>query len=675
MEYPVNLNIRNQKSSFYLGLGDTLGYIDEGDNHNPTSNYPADNHWYQNIPDSDSSPVWWDGGGGEDSSDGVKDGLDIAGKSFAKEGARYMVYGNSVFENGRFPGAYIALDNVIDNGNINVYIPGHCERPPVEDVPGKHPYNAGNYRGPQWAPGICEAGAYEGSNCNREADCGPPGLDPALQASSANYCRPVNAVSTNGTYTPTGMSICNLKAVAEWKNPSGPYTFPDDCVQSTLFNFSCNDSAGDPKSKDLDKDNNLCTHNAGYYPRADLCGNTTNRPECLTAYTHNNVDSIGKTVEGAVSMGKPPTDVTNGLYTLDYLAQKNNDPSKFASFDQRYITYYTPRPPTLAAPDTSHSCPAAGQCPISRINGFSLENQAEGSVAYVGGQAITSIRFYAWAADNQGPLKDIIVDWGDGSLQEFHDAKMKNKKPFCGVSTQCELVPGLTCRSDNDCPPAAGKCIPKGFCKAKPAVECSKDTDCASGSLKDVCTIRTTFGNTEEGCEQNYYEYTHAFSCSQDQANGGLPACGTSSRCSRDPARTCTSNSGCAAGDTCLANLAPPNGCFDATKSSCRFTPRVLVKDNWGWCAGECRVQNLGNNVLGSGFTDSGSTASNKMLYSNGGCYDATGVYKTEDPTASLAVANTGSTVQNSCDPSLPSGSHLRPWIVYPGALQLGVSP
>jgi len=681
--------------------GNFLPYVYSQGLFNPTTNAPWGSHGAYSGWSDVHGEVWWNGSNTDkENTDGSKGDTDIGKKNLT--GGRYVIEPESAGDLKRFPGAFAAAIIEGSGGNGDVYIPGHCERPPVEPTGTDLPYNRTTktgtgglgspvktwtrYRGAEWKPGICEGGAYEGSNCNRELDCGPPGLDPDLQNSSANYCRPVNTVKADGTYEPTGLNICYLKPVAERKKPScsgvagdgTTYCYPDDCIASTVFGFSCLDSTGDPKSKNLDTDNNLCTHNAGYYPRADLCGNNTSRTECLTGYTHSDVKSVGATVNSVVSLGKPPTDVTNGLYTLDYLAQKNGTPDMFASFDQRYVSYYTPRPPTLAAPDTSHSCPAAGRCPISKINGFALENQSEGTVSYVGGQAISNIRFYAWAADNQGPLKDIWVDWGDGSLQEFHDAKMKNKKPYCGVSKQCELVPGLTCQSDNDCPPAAGKCIPKGYCKAKPAVECSKDADCNTSGLKDVCNIRVPFGNTDEGCEQNYYEYTHAFSCSQDQAKGGLPKCGSSKRCSRDPGRTCTADSGCAAGDKCLADLAPPKGCYDDTKSSCRFTPRVLVKDNWGWCTGECRVQNLGNGVLGSGFTDPGTTESNKMLYANGGCYDATGVYKTEDTPKVVDVASLGGligNVQNSCDPLLPVSSHLRPWIVYPGSLQLGVTP
>jgi len=300
---------------------------------------------------------------------------------------------------------------------------------------------------------------------------------------------------------------------------------------------------------------------------------------------------------------------------------------------------------------------------------FSLENQSEGTVAYMGGQAIGTIRFYGWAADNQGGLKDMLVDWGDGTVQEFHDARMKNKKPFCGVGKECQFVPGLTCNSDNDCPPAGGKCAATGFCKARPNISCLKDQDCAIGSTitSDKCMPRLTFGNTDLACEQNFFEFTHAYACGKEKAAGTLCQTKNSGLCSRDNTRHCdvNANTGCAAGDKCLALLAKPLGCFDVSKKACRFTPRVLLKDTWGWCTGECRTKELGGGKL-----DIGAIGSESVIYKNGGCYDGLGLYSNTNSSLKLLPADTA----NACDPVKTAGTNARPWIVFNGALQLGIA-
>ena len=238
---------------------------------------------------------------------------------------------------------------------------------------------------------------------------------------------------------------------------------------------------------------------------------------------------------------------------------------------------------------------------------------------------------------------------------------MKNKKPFCGSAKECEFIPGLSCRSDSDCPPAGGKCAATGFCKARSYVSCSRNEDCNVGIIKDTCQTRLTFGNSELACEQNFFEFTHAFACPKE-AETNLPDCGAS-YCSRDSSRSCSSAANCAPGDSCVAGLAPPGGCFDSTKASCRFTPRVLLKDMWGWCTGECR-----DNLLPNGQLTNGPIGSEKVIYKNGGCYDGSGVYSNVDSSVNAGLGN-------SCDPITTAGTNARPWVIYQGALQLGIAP
>ncbi|TSC62370.1 MAG: hypothetical protein G01um1014106_634 [Parcubacteria group bacterium Gr01-1014_106] len=169
---------------------------------------------------------------------------------------------------------------------------------------------------------------------------------------------------------------------------------------------------------------------------------------------------------------------------------------------------------------------------------------------------------------------------------------------------------------------------------------------------------------------------------------GPGPGTPVSTRCSRDPARACISSSDCAAGDTCIDSLAPPSGCFDSASNSCRFTPRVMVQDNWGWCSGECRGRTVAGNLE--------DNAGVKVKHPFGGCYTGNVFNGTEtekirfNTRSTIASRGPGVTpadlyvagnlpLAGECSSDLPSSDPRsleiqktsRPWIVYPGSLQL----
>jgi len=482
---------------------------------------------------------------------------------------------------------------------------------------------------PVFTVGICTGGARAGSPCTTDDGCIPSDITQAQIDASSKYCK-----------SPTDLNNPDVAKI---------------CKPDVSYLQTCN-----PNSTDLDSDCYLCTHGAGYYPRTDLCGGDPLKAQCLTGYklSISNKDSVNQ------DKTLPPTDVTPGFYTPDYLGW-NQTATNF-----NYLAYYSPRPPKIAAPDLNFGCTSPGSCPVTQWDAFSLDNQSEGILAYMGGQAMTTMRFYGWAAHDQGALKDMWIDWGDSNEQEFHDVKMKNRKPFCNVGKECQFVPGLTCTTDNDCPPAGGKCADVGFCQAHQYQACSSDLDCDQ-STKDKCVKRIPFGDTEMACEQNYFEFTHVYSCGKEMRDGSvIPFCQNNTqeikRCSRENSRICTSDSQCGAGDKCLSGLAPPGGCYDTVKSSCRFTPRILLKDSWGWCTGECRKIDQGSGVLGIG-----AIGSEPIIFKNGGCYDGSMLTANTDPKIKILPINY-------CDPKTDnyssSNKWIRPWIVYKGALQLGVA-
>lgn len=530
-------------------------------------------------------------------------------------------------------------------------------------------------------------------------------------------------------------------------------TFACDRVDNASFVpvTECAASVGggvENTNTDPDTDNNICTHSAGYKPRLDLCPNPSDEYCGLIAYDLTNANGSLNPVKFPL-----PTDVTLGHYTPTFLGFS----SVGGSFS--YVTYYTPRPPRVAAPDT-RNCAVPGQCPISRLDAISLDGLADGSVMGGGGEHKSNLRFYAWAAHEQMPLRQVTVDWGDNKTQVIDDTRLKNRKPFCGVQKECKLVAGLTCQIDSDCPPGAGTCVSVGTCEKTPQKMCNTNDDCTVSGVKDTCNIRTMFGNSTDACQQDYFDFAHVYTCGAIEAVslptctkplvGGAPvnynqcyygpsdsalmsgstfatpgiefstrpscsvvadcatayqtalgvampasitgvSCGpgtgalVSTRCSRDPSRVCTpgapftSPEGCAAGDTCIDSLAPPSGCFDATSNSCRFTPRVMIQDNWGWCSGECR----GTTVAGN-LEDVGGV---KVKHPFGGCYTGNVFNGTLEERVRFNTKSTESTWGSGTPASLyvtgdqrdkygecssdASGGSVRPWIVYPGSLQL----
>lgn len=91
--------------------------------------------------------------------------------------------------------------------------------------------------------------------------------------------------------------------------------------------------------------------------------------------------------------------------------------------------------------------------------------------------------------------------------------------------------------------------------------------------------------------------------------------------------------------------------------------------DNWGWCTGECR--SLINKQTGKPIDDPTRSDAN-VRHPNGGCYDISKVKSNVDFSTPVSLAS-GSVVDE-CDISRPvinGRSYFRPWIVYPGSVQL----
>ncbi|HWQ99628.1 MAG TPA: hypothetical protein VN397_02150 [Candidatus Methylomirabilis sp.] len=489
--------------------------------------------------------------------------------------------------------------------------------------------------------GTCRGGARSGAVCQTDVECRPTGMKPAdydtLQADSINWCNPVTSGLVGGYSKGTENADC----------------WPGD------FASNLSNPNHPKKQEDPELDSNICTHPPGYWPRPNYCLDPNDEYCGLFGYDLNTAK-----LAGSVNDGKPlPTDVTPGLYTPAFLnpGGKTATPKTVGnSLDYNYVEFYNPAPPQVAAPDM-RTC-TGGQCRVSGLGTIGMDGLNEGVVNGGAGGHVATLRFYAWASHDQMPLRRVVVDWGDGNRTELPDAFMKNRKPYCQTEKECTEAPGLTCESDADCPPGAGTCETYGTCAARPSVKCYKDAQCEFGGEDGTCNPRTYFGNDQDACDEQYFEFRHAYACLPGTM-AGLTSCGTTGHCSGDLNRTCTTAANCADGDRCVSNMAPINGCKDAVSNTCRFTPRVLITDNWGWCSGECRGLLNQSGVL---VDVSGSP----IRHPNGGCFDASRIRSNADFVTSVGP--------NECDVSNPKGAanssvekRYRPWIVFPGSIQL----
>lgn len=417
----------------------------------------------------------------------------------------------------------------------------------------------------------------------------------------------------------------------------------------------CKSVKGLSGSLDPDKDDNICTHNTGYVSRGDVCAD--GRDNCLISYDLTDPHSTNNRSNGKNEYVAPgATDVSSGLDTYGYLTG-----GKVQQMNREYIGYYRPQPPRVAAPDISKSSASANSQPIMYMDSINVNGFPEGTVYFGGGQGLATIQFYAWAAHNQGPLRKIVIDWGDGTVQNIDDAQMKNQKSLCGTDKECEFVPGLACSSDSDCPPAAGACVQTGNCKLRTYKTCNKDADCGSD---DSCDTRMLFGNSNDSCKQGYLEFKHVYSCDR-QTIGELSSaslCDLESHCEKQPDLKC---SDCRKDEKCIKGLAPTGGCYNTTLDRCRFTPKVQVYDNWGWCAGDCSQD---NEMLAGG-----PSGSYPIRHPFGGCYDGSSVKINSDIMCSKDHPYSCS-LPNECDPNGSQNKSYRPWIVYKGSIEVAPS-
>ena len=675
----------------------------------------------------------------------------------------------------RFPGTAPASTD--GTGFYNVAQCASLVPGPSPEIPALSAYQTTDFQTNIAQSGVCTGGSNDGNTCllTRTSfpwQAGWPGIGTATWSNSSLSCGQVEvpdphdsdcgavSVQTGSTEAPIYTPACYDSSGNSIPCGSGSTPFESCFKNGTTLGPTSPTAVLNP---DDATSNNTCIHGTGYRPDTGICPDPTDEFCGLIGYDLSDSRrdaSLNPGPDGAYPM---PTDVTMGYYTPAFLGSATVT-------DSAYAAYYTPTPPRIAAPDVVN-CSVPGQCPILHYGSFAFDGQYEGALNATGGQTKATMRFYAWAAHNQMPLRKLSIDWGDGRTQDLPDAKLANHKPFCGGTNECWSpglggATGLTCQTDSDCPPGLGQCRPVGTCGRRDFVQCTNDADCTQNVggriVKDTCNVRPFFGNSADACQADYFEFDHLYTCQGPTA--GMPACdaatptysvpvgmcyytspddyavfggvggiartpcsslspdpegdcasrGTASgdhitsatsgvhcnlsgsslsfpipgstvglHCSGDPARACVDASGCAPGDTCIAGLAPPGGCWDATSQQCRYTPRLFLEDNWGWCTGECRTA-LDSRGSPVDPTNSAGNVISPVIHKYGGCYAGGTIGNTHPDIPNVRPNDNSSPLislisKDECSSNdLPMDSdpayiNLRPWIVYPGSLNLRV--
>ncbi|MBI4714104.1 hypothetical protein HY771_02885 [Candidatus Uhrbacteria bacterium] len=177
---------------------------------------------------------------------------------------------------------------------------------------------------------------------------------------------------------------------------------------------------------------------------------------------------------------------------------------------------------------------AGTKCKEGKKDAFTVNDQDEGDIIAKGSKRV-SVSFFAYADPNQMPIRNIVVDWGDGD----------------------DITPdGLPWPTDSQ----SGSNASDNFYKNHRGLNTSGNEVCRGDA--DV------FGEAPEACSSNYIVFSHDYSCSQSDLK-------------KLETRACEY-----ASDGRLIN----SPCLSSTKDgpACVFQPRVHVKDNWGWCTGFC---------------------------------------------------------------------------------------
>ena len=204
------------------------------------------------------------------------------------------------------------------------------------------------------------------------------------------------------------------------------------------------------------------------------------------------------------------------------------------------------------------------------------------------GSFSATLNFFAFADDNRMPIRNVIVDWGDGLVTNDNPTNpsglYKNRKPYCdnsntlsppsvGLCNTPNGPSGLTCERDADCPAELMGNTPGDICLT------ARDASGAPGLL-NLRTDRYSaprFGNAPRACVPEPFEFIHTYLCQQSVVDAAAANPSAANSFARqvhtlDPAMQ----------DRLIVQGVGPDDFV------CVYKPKVQVRDNWGYCNGVC---------------------------------------------------------------------------------------
>ncbi|MBU1132398.1 hypothetical protein KKC32_04100 [Patescibacteria group bacterium] len=213
--------------------------------------------------------------------------------------------------------------------------------------------------------------------------------------------------------------------------------------------------------------------------------------------------------------------------------------------------------PMIAAAIPSGRSDAKGNVLYGAIpNTMTIRGQTSGDIVSLDGQLAVTMNFYAWANDDQMPIRNVTIDWGERVQGVGVDGKYQNHKPRCQRPANeplgiCNGVSGLACSDDSACYDADDP-------------RCEEGSDPSRCFFTGKCSDQKDdrFGDTTDACMESYFSYNNTYTC--NLSDPVLKDCGTAG--------------------------ADPNYCRTTYQGNpaCQYIPRVIVTDNWGWCNGTC---------------------------------------------------------------------------------------
>ena len=197
---------------------------------------------------------------------------------------------------------------------------------------------------------------------------------------------------------------------------------------------------------------------------------------------------------------------------------------------------HPPTPPLIASVGSCYG----SQCLEANEGKFSVNGYDSDELFGSGGAYRANVTFFAWANNNQMPIRNVTVDWGDGD---------RINGTYSGYNWPLDTQSG-TLTDDSS------------YYKNRRGLADRNDPQCGDPD---------EFGLSNSACTTGYFSFNYDYTCSEAKA-ANLVECAWA-----DEETGRLLNSPCTGGVI-----------GDEAEGKCVFQPRVHVKDNWGWCTGEC---------------------------------------------------------------------------------------